>query len=50
MSYRPDIKQKILGVKKATLDKYTAESAECTHEMVVGLKKLFGTDVCVAIT
>ena len=37
-------------MKASTLEKYTAESAECTHEMVEGLKKLFKTDICVAIT
>lgn len=50
VAYRPDIKQKLLGVKKWTLEKYTAESAECTREMVEGLQNLFGTDICIAIT
>jgi len=48
--YHEKAKQMVLGVKKETLKKYTAESAETTAEMVKGLKNLLKADVSVAIT
>lgn len=48
--YQPEVKQKLLGVKKETLDLYTAESQQVTNEMVMGLKKLLAADINIATT
>ncbi|MEJ8801431.1 CinA family protein [Pontibacter sp. H249] len=48
--YQPEVKQKLLGVKKETLELYTAESQQVTNEMVMGLKKLVNADINVATT
>lgn len=48
--YQPEVKQKLLGVKKQTLDLYTAESQQVTNEMVMGLKKLLNADISIATT
>lgn len=50
VTYVEEVKEKILGVKKQTLDQYTAESMEVTHEMAVGLKQLYDLDIAAAIT
>jgi nicotinamide-nucleotide amidase len=50
VSYHADIKHNILGVKKKVIREFTPESAECTLEMLKGLKKLTKTDVGIAIT
>ena len=48
--YANSAKQKVLGVKCATLDRYGAVSAETASEMAEGARVLFGSDVAVAIT
>ncbi|AKD05433.1 decaheme cytochrome c MtrA [Pontibacter korlensis] len=48
--YQPSVKQKLLGVKKETLDLYTAESQQVTNEMVMGLKKALDADISIATT
>ncbi|NEM98029.1 CinA family protein [Pontibacter burrus] len=48
--YQPEVKMKLLNVRKATLDLYTAESQQVTNEMVMGLKKLLDADISVAVT
>lgn len=48
--YQPAAKQKLLGVKKDTIDLYTAESQQVTNEMVMGLKKQLGADISIATT
>lgn len=48
--YQPEVKQKLLGVKKKTLELYTAESQQVTNEMVMGLKKLLNADINIATT
>jgi nicotinamide-nucleotide amidase len=48
--YQPDVKIKLLDVRKETLDLYTAESQQVTNEMVMGLKKLLDADVSIAVT
>ncbi|OKL40516.1 CinA family protein [Pontibacter flavimaris] len=48
--YQPEVKQKLLGVKKETLDLYTAESQQVTNELVMGLRKLLGADISIATT
>jgi nicotinamide-nucleotide amidase len=49
-SYTEQIKQKILGVKKDTLDRYTVYSPQVASEMSRGALELFGADVAVGIT
>ena len=49
-SYTEEIKQKILGVKKETLDKYTVYSPQVASEMSKGALELFGADAAVGIT
>lgn len=50
VAYNVEVKKKLLNVQQETLEKYTAESKEVTHEMVRGLKSLFDADFLVAIT
>ncbi|SNC67255.1 nicotinamide-nucleotide amidase [Hymenobacter gelipurpurascens] len=51
VTYHTDAKQHLLGVKKATLTTYSAESQQTTNEMALGLhRQLPEADVCVAIT
>src|SRR5690606_29055778 len=50
VAYNEEFKSKILGVSKDTLKKYTAESQEVTSEMANGLRKIFKTDIAVAVT
>ena len=49
-SYTEQIKQKILGVKKETLDKFTVYSPQVASEMSAGALRLFGADVAIGIT
>ncbi|MCJ8165372.1 CinA family protein [Pontibacter sp. E15-1] len=48
--YQPEVKHKLLGVRKETLELYTAESQQVTNEMVMGLKKQLDADICIATT
>ncbi|MEJ8758222.1 CinA family protein [Pontibacter sp. H259] len=48
--YQPEVKTKLLNVRKETLDLYTAESQQVTNEMVMGLKKLLEADISIAVT
>lgn len=50
VTYAAEAKQKVLGVKKETLELYTAESQQVTNEMVMGLHKLLKADISVAVT
>ncbi|MDO7875837.1 CinA family protein [Hymenobacter sp. ASUV-10] len=51
VTYHIEAKQKLLGVKKATLATYSAESQQTTNEMALGLHRhLPQADVCVAVT
>lgn len=50
VTYHPEAKQRLLGVKKETLELYSAESQQVTNEMVLGLHKHLPADVCVAVT
>ncbi len=43
-------KQRMLGVKASTLEKYTAVSKQTVREMSVGIRKLAGTDISIAIS
>ena len=48
--YTEEMKMKLLGVKKETLEKYTVYSAQVAGEMSLGAMKLFGSDIAVGIT
>lgn len=50
ITYSNKAKKKILGVKKRTLEKYTAVSAEVAIEMVKGAELDSKADVCVSVT
>ncbi|MCC3158377.1 CinA family protein [Hymenobacter sp. 15J16-1T3B] len=50
VTYHAEAKQRLLGVKKKTLEEYSAESQQVANEMVEGLHKHLPADVCVSIT
>jgi PncC family amidohydrolase len=50
VSYSNEIKTKIVGVKKTTLEKYGAVSTQVAEEMAAGGRKVLGVDICVADT
>ncbi len=49
-TYCDEIKMKVLGVKKETLDKYTAVSTQTAGEMARGIAQAYGTDIGIGIT
>lgn len=50
ITYCDHAKRKMIGVKKKTLKKHTAVSAETAAEMAAGGAKAAGADCCVSIT
>lgn len=50
ITYSNQAKERILGVKKETLEQYGAVSKETAHEMAVGAKDLSGADVALSVT
>jgi nicotinamide-nucleotide amidase len=48
--YDERVKEHILGVKKETLEKHTAVSAECAQEMSQGLLQNLNLDIAISIT
>ncbi|MFY9813349.1 MAG: CinA family protein [Dehalococcoidales bacterium] len=50
VSYSNEIKLKLAGVQKTTLDKYGAVSAQVAAEMAAGGRTALGVDICVADT
>ncbi|MBQ3593382.1 MAG: competence/damage-inducible protein A [Clostridia bacterium] len=50
VSYSNDIKNKVLGVSKETLEKYGAVSSQTAAEMARGVLKLSGADIAVSVT
>lgn len=50
VTYCNDIKLKVLGVSRDTLDVHTAVSTETACEMAQGARELFETDVAVSLT
>ena len=50
VTYQEEAKMKILGVKEETLKEHTAVSRETAIEMVEGLEKVSGSDICVSVT
>lgn len=50
VTYSNKAKRRMLGVKKSTLDEYTAVSAEVAGEMAKGARKSCKADVAVSVT
>ncbi|MDD3839267.1 MAG: competence/damage-inducible protein A [Clostridia bacterium] len=50
ITYSNEFKNKILGVKRDTLNKFGAVSKECAVEMAEGAKKIHDADIAVSIT
>ncbi len=50
VTYTNEVKQRLLGVKAETLDKYTAVSAEVAMEMADGVRKRIGADIGISAT
>lgn len=50
VSYSNEIKIQVVGVKKETLDKYGAVSAQVAAEMAEGGRKVLGVDICISDT
>ena len=50
VTYSNKAKMEELGVKAETLEKYGAVSEETAREMVNGLAKVSGADICVSVT
>jgi len=50
VSYSNEIKMKIVGVRKETLEKYGAVSSQVAEEMAAGGRRALGVDICVADT
>ena len=48
--YSNELKEKLLGVKRETLDKFGAVSSQTCGEMLEGLRKRFGSDSGIAVT
>lgn len=48
--YSDEAKHKILGVKESTLKEKTSVSEECLEEMLRGLERITGADICFATT
>jgi PncC family amidohydrolase len=50
ITYSNEIKMKLAGVKKDSLEKYGAVSAQVAEEMAAGGRKALGVDICIADT
>lgn len=50
VTYANEAKTSLLGVKRATLQKYGAVSAETAAEMAQGAREQSGADIAVAVT
>lgn len=48
--YTNTLKQKLLGVRSETLDRYGAVSEECASEMAAGIKSLTDSQIAISIT
>jgi PncC family amidohydrolase len=49
-SYSEDIKMKLLGVRKETLERFSVYSAQTASEMSAGALERFGCDAAAAVT
>ena len=50
VAYSNDVKEKLLGVKRETLENYGAVSAQTAREMALGVKELLNTDIALSTT
>lgn len=50
VTYSYESKEKVLGVKKETLDNFGAVSEETVREMVIGVQKLLTVDCAIAVS
>ena len=50
IAYNNSVKKNILKVSEETINNGNVISKECAIEMVLGLKSLINTDICVSIT
>ncbi len=50
VTYANEAKEKLLGVKHSTLEKYGAVSSETAAQMAAGARKVSGADIAVAVT
>jgi PncC family amidohydrolase len=50
VSYTNEIKERVLGVKHETLEKYTAYSYNTADEMAEGVRRLYKTDIGISTT
>ncbi len=50
ITYSNEAKEKLLGVSRETLEKYSAVSAQTAEEMARGARERMGTDIAVSIT
>lgn len=50
VSYSNDIKERVLGVNRETLEKFGAVSEQTVREMVVGVLKISGADIAVSVS
>jgi PncC family amidohydrolase len=50
IAYSDEVKQRVVGVRQATLSKYGAVSAEVVREMAQGVLKRFKADISISIT
>ena len=49
-AYNDEVKIKVVGVKKATINKYGAVSSQVAEEMALGGCKILAADICLADT
>lgn len=50
ITYSNEMKEKLLGVDKKTLEKFGAVSKECVKEMCDGVSKVFDADIAIAVS
>ena len=50
ISYTNEVKEKILGVSRETLETHGAVSVQTAEEMAIGARKLLNADVAVSVT
>ncbi len=50
ISYATEVKHKVLGVSKGTIDEHGVVSAECAEEMATGVRERLGADWAVSTT
>lgn len=50
ITYSDRIKEKVLGVKRETLEQYTAVSAQTATEMAAGLQERTGAELAISVT